>query len=400
MPKRNGASSTFDHDTELPALSEFVRDVKEKQCYFDLPGQTSCVSCNAGFFVPSIEETVCQACKPGFPNDQEEANLCFRDRFLVRQESLSAETELLSRGLTALCSTDASFRQSISRDEVPQVFTESSECLRSCRCVLVATKHAAGAPVKAQLTNAGVCCPVVFLQNGLRVREELGAVAFEVVESVVSFIVVRDRVVSTVTMSQTMDTAVPVLDGKCPSSKSIPASLVRTPITTKVDEDFRAVQCGKLLINMTNAVNALSGVGIGPMLMERGIVYQMSALAAQLLEVNTHLNFWNSLDVAAPGDSSSAIKPKVSAVCPSAITWAPGASPSRCSSSVSSTLFSHYMSWSRRLWFSEFCMSVVRWFVSSRTESHGSGCRSDHWCGVWDSGQVVVGCSSWKDRCG
>ena len=101
MPKRNGASSTFDHDTELPALSEFVRDVKEKQCYFDLPGQTSCVSCNAGFFVPSIEQTACQACKPGFPNDQEEANLCFRDRFLVRQESLSAETELLSRGLTA-----------------------------------------------------------------------------------------------------------------------------------------------------------------------------------------------------------------------------------------------------------------------------------------------------------
>ena len=63
-----------------------------------------------------------------------------------------------------------------------------------------------------------------------------------------------------------MDTAVLVLDGKCPASKSIAASLVRTPITTKVDEDFRAVQCGKLLINMTNAVNALSGVGIGPML--------------------------------------------------------------------------------------------------------------------------------------
>ena len=114
----------------------------------------------------------------------------------------------------------------------------------------------------------GVCCPVVFLQNDLRVREGLGAVAFEVVESVVSFNVVRDRVASTVTMSQTMDTAVLVLDGKCPASKSIAASLVRTPITTKVDEDFRAVQCGKLLINMTNAVNALSGVGIGPMLME------------------------------------------------------------------------------------------------------------------------------------
>ena len=58
--------------------------------------------------------------------------LCwFLGSFLVRQESLSDETELLSRGLTDLCSTDASFRQSISRDEVPQMFTESSECLRS-----------------------------------------------------------------------------------------------------------------------------------------------------------------------------------------------------------------------------------------------------------------------------
>ena len=26
--------------------------------------------------------------------------------------------------------------------------------------------------------------------------------------------------------------------------------------------------------------------------------------------------------------------------------------------------------------------SVVRWFVSSRRESHGSGCRRDHWCRV------------------
>ena len=27
-------------------------------------------------------------------------------------------------------------------------------------------------------------------------------------------------------------------------------------------------------------------------------------------------------------------------------------------------------------------MSVVRWFVSSGRESHGSGCQSDHWCRV------------------
>ena len=56
----------------------------------------------------------------------------------------------------------------------------------------------------------------------------------------------------------------------------------------------------------------------------------------------------DSLDVPGPCDCSSAIKPKVSAVCPSAITWASGASPSRCSSSISSTLFSRFLSWSRR----------------------------------------------------
>ena len=62
---------------------------------------------------------------------------------------------------------------------------------------------------------------------------------------------------------------------------------------------------------------------------------------------------WYRLDVAAPGDCSSAIKPKVSAVCPSAVTWASGASPSRCSSSISATLFSRFLSWSRRRLFTE-----------------------------------------------
>ena len=36
---------------------------------------------------------------------------------------------------------------------------------------------------------------------------------------------------------------------------------------------------------------------------------------------------WNSLDIPAPCDCSSAVKPQVSAVCPSAITWASGATP-------------------------------------------------------------------------
>ena len=47
-------------------------------------------------------------------------------------------------------------------------------------------RYETNAPVKAQLTNASVCCPVVFLQNGLPIRDKVGAVAFEVVESVVS----------------------------------------------------------------------------------------------------------------------------------------------------------------------------------------------------------------------
>ena len=54
----------------------------------------------------------------------------------------------------------------------------------------------------------------------------------------------------------------------------------------------------------------------------------------QVLQVH-FAAMWDSLDVPAPCDCSSAIKPKVSAVCPSAITWASRASPSRCSSSIS-----------------------------------------------------------------
>ena len=46
-------------------------------------------------------------------------------------------------------------------------------------------------------------------------------------------------------------------------------------------------------------------------------------------------------------------------------------------------------------------IGVVRWFVSSRRESHGSGCRSDHWCRVWDPGpggcwlQLLEGLRHW-----
>ena len=140
-------------------MSEFVRCQRET-----VPlrfTQMNCVPCDTCFFIPSIAQIACQACEPGFANDQEEANLCFWVRPLELQESLSAETELLSRGIIVLCSTDASFRQSISRDEVPQVFIENSVCLRCCRCVLVATKHTTSAVVKAQFTCVGVCCLVV-----------------------------------------------------------------------------------------------------------------------------------------------------------------------------------------------------------------------------------------------
>ena len=81
---------------------------------------------------------------------------------------------------------------------------------------------------------------------------------------------------------------------------------------------------------------------------------------------------WNSLDVPAPDDCISAINPKMAhrpMILPArfqpawrhsqgvaelgyvllpAPTWASGASPSRCSSSTSSTLYSRFLSWSRR----------------------------------------------------
>jgi len=113
-----------------------------------------------------------------------------------------------------------------------------------------------------------VTCPVLFLQNGLRVCAPLGPAAYEGIESVVNFNVVYDAEAGSWLLSQSPAEASLVLDGRRPAARALAAHLAATRVEAKVEDDFYAVQCGKLLMNLTNAVNALSGEYIAPMLMQ------------------------------------------------------------------------------------------------------------------------------------
>jgi len=208
-----------------------------------------------------------------------------RVKFLVRENSRNRIYEsLIKEGFTASCTDDAHFRAHIPAANASAIFTsDSAACLASCTCIFVATKRTANKVVHEQLRSSGVRCPVVFLQNGLRIRDDLDSPSYELIESVVNFNVVLDSVGCKVTLTQAMEDACLVLDGKQPSAGSVADLFANAPIKVKVHQSLYQVQCGKLLMNLTNAVNALSGIPIAPMLMQKP--YRL-VLAASIREAN------------------------------------------------------------------------------------------------------------------
>lgn len=183
----------------------------------------------------------------------------FKVRFLVRER---ARTNLMKTGMSALCSTDPSFRVVVEPGAMDNMLTSNDKSLTECSHVLVATKRTANIAVHQQLVSAGVRCPVLFLQNGVRVLEDLGELPYEGVECVVSFNVVLDQDQGSFTLNQAMADAKLVLDGNMPSASSAAKFFEKTSVNVSAENDFVAMQAGKLGLNMTNAVNALSGLSI------------------------------------------------------------------------------------------------------------------------------------------
>lgn len=191
----------------------------------------------------------------------------FRVRFLQRDSQTARKQRALlaTNGLVGVCSTDPYFRVEITAERVASCFTTDPACLKTCTFVLVATKRTSNPEVVKQLAAQGVQCPVVFLQNGLRIGTDFGEVSFEVMQSVVTFNVVYDIASGVVTLGQLMSTAKLVLDGQSHSAGYLAALLSKLPIRVLAIAPLLPIQAGKLLQNMTNAVNALSGVAILPM---------------------------------------------------------------------------------------------------------------------------------------
>lgn len=189
-------------------------------------------------------------------------------RLVLSKSARSAKFhEVLSRqGLVAKCSVDSAFHQEIAVGDITANIGTDPTVLNQCDYVLVSTKRGANREVQQQLDKLGVQCAVIFLQNGLNIKLDLSQpIRFEAIESVVQLNVTLDATSATVTLAQSLEEAELILDGAQPSARRLAYHLDHTAITASVSESFVAVQRGKLLLNMTNAVNALSGLPIGPM---------------------------------------------------------------------------------------------------------------------------------------
>jgi len=213
----------------------------------------------------------------------------FQVTFLQRQsQTAQAQQKALARtGLRGWCSTEPEFEMHIAAERIKGMLTMDPKCLTSCSYVLVATKRTANVAIAQQLAEAQVNCPVIFLQNGMNIKKDLGDVAFEVVEAVVSFNVVYDSDQGAVTLSEERDSAKIVLDGALASARQLAELLTDLPVAVQAADPILSVQAGKLQLNLTNAINALSGLAILPMFTQASYRAVLAACVAEAKAVFT-----------------------------------------------------------------------------------------------------------------
>jgi 2-dehydropantoate 2-reductase len=146
-------------------------------------------------------------------------------------------------------------------------FTDDAAALSGCDAVLVAVKS--GDTEAAGKALAGVLrkdCAVVSLQNGIgndaRLRRLLPGHA--VLAGMVAFNVAQ---IGGNRFHRGTEGAIAIADGK--GALSVATALVTAGIPAQVRGDIEAVQWGKLLLNLNNAVNALSGLPLKRQLSDR-----------------------------------------------------------------------------------------------------------------------------------
>ena len=187
-------------------------------------------------------------------------------------------------GFAAHSTIDRGFRVSIPPHTVQRVFTTDPACLQDASCILVATKRLSNPTIHQRwLCHYHITCPVVFLQNGMAIRDDfltgMTTVAgnvleshYEVIESVVMMNVDFNPQTGIVTVGQPLADTLIVLDGKQPSSQAVcdlfHSSVIQ--VTAETTQRFINLQAAKIQLNMMNAINALSGLSIAETLHEYG----------------------------------------------------------------------------------------------------------------------------------
>ena len=209
-------------------------------------------------------------------------------KFLVREDRYH------TTGLRARSRMDPDFEASIPAEEIESLFTTDPSCLGEATCVFVATKRTSNEKVHRLLCQYQVRCPVIFLQSGIRIRDDLMDPVkigkplvsyYESIEAVVVMTVDLDKKTGTCTLGQPLKDALIVLDGKQPqqqNQKSISSDVspideicqlfdpCAVTVYAEKRHDIISLQAAKLQLNMIDAVNALTGLTIANTLQQRG----------------------------------------------------------------------------------------------------------------------------------
>jgi ketopantoate reductase len=204
-----------------------------------------------------------------------------RVAFLVRR---SEQARLHSQsGLTATCGADSSIKLHIAPSRIA-VGTDPS-VLRCSGCVLVCTKRVANAEVARLIAENAVAVPILMLQNGLGAAAEVANASkptpgdtprptlphrsgvAPLIDCVVNFSSTWEEATSSVSLDESVDAAIILLDGAVDGSAALATCMSSRFMTAKAAPRLIDYQAGKLLRNMTNAVNALSALSVADTLL-------------------------------------------------------------------------------------------------------------------------------------
>mmetsp|Transcript_6543 Transcript_6543/g.15053 ORF Transcript_6543/g.15053 Transcript_6543/m.15053 type:complete len:384 (+) Transcript_6543:99-1250(+) len=211
-----------------------------------------------------------------------------RVRFLVRESPRweALQKLLLEKGWHLGCSAEPSWEAVMQPKDVPDCFTtDPAKALAGVDYVLVATKRTENMAVHEKLMRHNITCPVVFLQNGINICKPLGEVPYQAIETVVLFNAVNDMEAGKIILTQERSDAKLILDAKQPASAELAEILNNTGVVAKADPEFAAIQSGKLRVNLINAVNALSGMTIEPMMGQAGYRLVLAEIVSEAMAV-------------------------------------------------------------------------------------------------------------------